>query len=212
MSNQRASVARRIAHAILVRVVRDSAFADRALDAALKRTPMSSQDRALVAELVYGTLRHFIYANFLLELSCLCSSWLCLSIKGRVDPFGKLVNQKAKNFKGQRLIAAKILKSITLENFEVEKYEDIKINEGLTSNTVQDPYSLRCSPQVLGPIKETINLGFKWVEEEINGVSDNPLFDQNDEFANGGNFYGGYLTHAMDYLKISLANMALDRP
>ncbi|MBY0415616.1 MAG: aromatic amino acid ammonia-lyase, partial [Bdellovibrionales bacterium] len=43
---------------------------------------------------------------------------------------------------------------------------------------------------------------------EINGVSDNPLFDQEDRLANGGNFYGGYMAHGMDYLKICMGNIA----
>jgi histidine ammonia-lyase/phenylalanine ammonia-lyase len=82
---------------------------------------------------------------------------------------------------------------------------------------IQDKYSLRCAPQILGPIQETIDQNKFWLECEMNGTSDNPVFgaDENGEaeLAMGGNFYGGYLSHGMDYLKISLAHMAdlLDR-
>jgi histidine ammonia-lyase len=47
-----------------------------------------------------------------------------------------------------------------------------------------------------------------WIEKEINGVSDNPLFNQENDIANGGNFYGGYLAHSMDYIKICMGNIA----
>lgn len=47
-----------------------------------------------------------------------------------------------------------------------------------------------------------------WLEDEINSVSDNPLLSYTGEIATGGNFYGGYLSQGMDYLKISLAQIA----
>ena len=55
--NHTVSHARRIAHEVLLRVLRDQAFADRALDAALERSHMDERDRGLATELVYGTLR-----------------------------------------------------------------------------------------------------------------------------------------------------------
>lgn len=58
---------RRIAHSVLVRVLRDQAFADRALDSALSRASLEDRDRALATELVYGSLRHTGYLDFLLQ-------------------------------------------------------------------------------------------------------------------------------------------------
>jgi histidine ammonia-lyase len=65
----------------------------------------------------------------------------------------------------------------------------------------------------LGPVLETLELNERWLETEINGVSDNPLIDDDGGLSLGGNFYGGYLSQGMDYLKISLAQIAdmLDR-
>lgn len=60
------TLARRIAHDVLVRVVRDAAYAERALSAALSRVELPSRDRALAHELVYGTLRHAPYLDFCL--------------------------------------------------------------------------------------------------------------------------------------------------
>ncbi|MEE8409131.1 MAG: 16S rRNA (cytosine(967)-C(5))-methyltransferase RsmB [Myxococcota bacterium] len=62
----RIAPARRLAHGVLLRVARDGAYADRALDVALSRARLSSRDRALATELVYGTLRHQIFIDFVL--------------------------------------------------------------------------------------------------------------------------------------------------
>lgn len=147
-------------------------------------------------------------ARFLNELSILSSGWLCLSIQGRTEAFGELVNKKAKSFIGQGLAAEKILQLLKAENYQCISYQDIARKNDHTTHLVQDPYSLRCAPQVIGPVYDTLALIESWLETELNGVSDNPLFDQEDEIGNGGNFYGGYLAHSMDYLKICIANLA----
>jgi histidine ammonia-lyase len=74
---------------------------------------------------------------------------------------------------------------------------------------VQDPYSLRCIPQVHGACLETIRFVRATVEREINSVTDNPLVfvDQN-EVLSGGNFHGQYLAMGMDYLSIAMAELA----
>lgn len=73
---------------------------------------------------------------------------------------------------------------------------------------VQDPYSLRCIPQVHGATLETINFVRTTVEREINSVTDNPVvFPDENEILSGGNFHGQYLALAMDYLSIAMAEM-----
>ena len=74
---------------------------------------------------------------------------------------------------------------------------------------IQDNYSMRCAPQVLGVIRDNLRISKDWVETEINSVNDNPLIDgENKKIYTSGNFYGGYVAHAMDTLKISAANLA----
>jgi len=74
---------------------------------------------------------------------------------------------------------------------------------------IQDNYSMRCAPQVLGVIRDNLNISKNWVETEINSVNDNPLIDgENEKIYTSGNFYGGYVAHAMDTLKICAANLA----
>jgi histidine ammonia-lyase/phenylalanine ammonia-lyase len=120
----------------------------------------------------------------------------------------QLVNDQAKTFKGQSYIAEKIRFLLDQENFQSVSYQDISMNGEHTTHLIQDPYSLRCAPQVMGPVYDSLETFTSWIETEINGVSDNPLFDQETQIANGGNFYGGYLAHSMDYLKICIANLA----
>lgn len=74
---------------------------------------------------------------------------------------------------------------------------------------VQDPYSLRCIPQVHGATLDTIRFVRQIIEREINSVTDNPLvFVKEDQILSGGNFHGQYLALAMDYLAISVAELA----
>jgi len=74
---------------------------------------------------------------------------------------------------------------------------------------IQDNYSMRCAPQVLGVIRDNLVIAKNWVEMEINSVNDNPLIDgENQKIYTSGNFYGGYVAHAMDTMKICAANLA----
>jgi len=145
----------------------------------------------------------------LTSLQLIATSWLCLALDGKTEAFGPLVNQHAKNHDGQTVAAATISKILAEENYTPVSGLNIKIKESLTDGVIQDRYSLRCSPQILGPIIDTAEVFSTWLEQEINSVSDNPLIDPNTgDIAMGGNFYGGYLSQGMDYLKISIANMA----
>ncbi len=76
-----------------------------------------------------------------------------------------------------------------------------------SDNRVQDAYSLRCTPQVLGPTWETLDFVHDIVSREINSATDNPLIF-GDDTVSGGNFHGEPLGLAADYLKISLTNIA----
>lgn len=79
---------------------------------------------------------------------------------------------------------------------------------------VQDRYSVRCAPHIVGALRDTLDWVTRWVEVEINSSDDNPLFDVAEgRVQSGGNFYGGHMAQAMDALKIALANLCdvLDR-
>ncbi len=75
--------------------------------------------------------------------------------------------------------------------------------------TLQDPYSIRCAPQILGVLADALSWVRDWVEIEANSANDNPLFDpQSGKVIMGGNFYGGHIAFAMDGLKSALASVA----
>lgn len=73
---------------------------------------------------------------------------------------------------------------------------------------VQDPYSLRCTPQVLGAVADTIDHVRTIVERELGAVTDNPLVFDNGDILSGGNFHGMPLAVAMDTLGIAIAHIA----
>ncbi len=64
----------------------------------------------------------------------------------------------------------------------------------------QDPYTLRCIPQVLAPVRHALRVAREIVTGELNAVTDNPLVFEGDEFVSGGNFHGESLAWALDSL------------
>ncbi len=74
---------------------------------------------------------------------------------------------------------------------------------------VQDPYVLRCAPQIHGASKDAIRYIKERVEIEINAVTDNPLiFPDEDQVISGGNFHGQPMALPMDFLGIALSEIA----
>jgi len=79
---------------------------------------------------------------------------------------------------------------------------------------IQDRYSIRCAPHVIGVLLDALAAFRPLIETEVNSVNDNPIVDaERDEILHGGNFYGGHVAFAMDGLKTAVANVAdlLDR-
>ncbi len=76
---------------------------------------------------------------------------------------------------------------------------------------VQDSYSLRCAPQVHGPVREALKYARGIVETEINSATDNPLIlhtTQGRRPISGGHFHGQYIAQAMDFLTIAFTDLA----
>jgi histidine ammonia-lyase len=76
---------------------------------------------------------------------------------------------------------------------------------------IQDPYSMRCAPQVHGPVREALAYARGVIAIEINSVADNPLImhdgDQRRAIS-GGHFHGQYVAQVMDFLAIALADLS----
>ena len=115
----------------------------------------------------------------------------------------------SKPFDGQRRTAANILQKCSdskLTHEAFSRYENFHLE---AEQNIQDRYSIRCSPQVLGVIHDNLEIAKKWIETEINGVNDNPLIDHiGKRIYTSGNFYGGYIAHAMDTMRICVGNLA----
>ncbi|QKF83506.1 HAL/PAL/TAL family ammonia-lyase [Halarcobacter ebronensis] len=115
----------------------------------------------------------------------------------------------SKPFSGQIECAKNIREKI--EGSKLTHGRDDRYDKFFADNdlNIQDTYSMRCAPQVLGVVRDNLLISKKWVETEINSVNDNPLIDgENEKIYTSGNFYGGYVAHAMDTLKICAANLA----
>jgi histidine ammonia-lyase len=73
---------------------------------------------------------------------------------------------------------------------------------------IQDPYSLRCAPHVIGVLVDGLETLRRWIEIEINSANDNPLVDPaTGDVLHGGNFYGGHIGFVADSLKAAVASV-----
>ncbi len=82
------------------------------------------------------------------------------------------------------------------------------------ADRLQDRYSLRCAPHIIGVLEDSLPWMRQFIETEINSSNDNPLIDPvGERVLHGGHFYGGHIAQAMDALKTLSANIAdlLDR-
>jgi histidine ammonia-lyase len=78
----------------------------------------------------------------------------------------------------------------------------------LDCDRVQDPYSLRCQPQVMGAVLDHLDFAAGVLEREANAVSDNPLvFPEEDEMLSGGNFHAEPVAMAADVIAIAVAEI-----
>ena len=74
---------------------------------------------------------------------------------------------------------------------------------------IQDPYSIRCAPHVLGAARDALSWTREVLQRELNSVNDNPIVDpEKGETIFAGNFYGGHVALTMDLLKTAAASVA----
>lgn len=109
----------------------------------------------------------------------------------------------------RRLLASSRLLRGRNHTFPFSKISNGEDIQRLTE-TVQEVYSLRCIPQILGPVFDTLKKTWREVEIEMNSATDNPLADwELARFLHGGNFHGDYIAHGVDQLKASLVKLTL---
>jgi histidine ammonia-lyase len=131
------------------------------------------------------------------EASLLISALSLDAFDGRPEPFDEKI-QNARPHEGQRYVAAKMREY--LEGSEIISRQ---------KKHVQDPYSFRCIPQVMGASYDALKHIEKIFTTEINSVTDNPtIFPEHDEIISGGNFHGQPLAINLDYLSIVASEMS----
>lgn len=128
------------------------------------------------------------------------------------DHFSEELNN-VKLHTGQRLVS-KAMRAITSKSGLMRKrYEHLynkQVTEHVLEDKVQEYYSLRCVPQILGPVYDTIEHAAKVVTDELNSVNDNPIIDwHNQNVFHGGNFHGDYIALEMDKLKIAITKLSM---
>ena len=135
-------------------------------------------------------------AKQLMEKSLLVAAMSLDAYDGRKDAFHPNIHA-ARPHSGQVHVAERLL--ALLSGSEISTQE---------KSHVQDPYSFRCMPQVLGASLDALHYVEGVITTEINATTDNPLiFPDDDLVISGGNFHGQPLALALDFLSIALAEI-----
>ncbi len=153
------------------------------------------------------------YAEKLLRYSTLASV-LLNEIVSSYDDFMSEVLNDLKGHRGQSEIASQMRdissSSAMLLNRKESLYDVNQQKESIFKHKVQPYYSLRCVPQILGPVYDTIVTAKGIVEEELYSVDDNPIVDpESKSVYHGGNFHGDYISMEMDKLKIAITKLTM---
>ncbi|MGH8127370.1 MAG: histidine ammonia-lyase [Gammaproteobacteria bacterium] len=122
-----------------------------------------------------------------------------LSIEGLAGshaPFDERIHS-ARNQQGQAIVAS-AFRALLTESTLWDSHQDC--------DRVQDPYSSRCQPQVLGAVWDTLAHAARVLEREANGTTDNPLVFS-DAVISGGNFHAAPVGHVADYMAIALTDL-----
>ncbi|HEY0529644.1 MAG TPA: aromatic amino acid lyase, partial [Gemmatimonadaceae bacterium] len=108
--------------------------------------------------------------------------------------------QDARGQQGQGEVAA-MLRSLLADS-------EIRESHRFGDPRVQDPYALRCMPQVHGPARDALRFAESMIARELNAATDNPLVFDNGEMLSGGNFHGQAVAMALDVMAIALTNLS----
>jgi histidine ammonia-lyase len=156
---------------------------------------------------------NIVHAKNLFDWSILASSMINEIVESYDDHFSDGLNRVKCHF-GQNQVAL-LMRSILRDSKLIRRRADHLYN-GKTemveifTHKVQEYYSLRCVPQVLGPVLETILNAEKVLVNEVNSTNDNPIIDSDSKNVyHGGNFHGDYVALEMDKLKIAITKLSM---
>ncbi|MBY0516096.1 MAG: histidine ammonia-lyase [Bacteriovoracaceae bacterium] len=147
--------------------------------------------------LALGAIAAFDAENLMKQadvISCLTLD----AVRGTPSAFDRKISM-LKPQPGQVIVSDNLLRIIDGSQIIHSHPEDGK---------VQDPYSLRCIPQVHGACRQTLKHTLEVLEIELNSVTDNPLvFPDTGEVISGGNFHGEALALTLDYLAMGVSEI-----
>lgn len=153
------------------------------------------------------------YAKILLDWSVMASVWMN-EIASSYDDLMSAPLNEFRRHEGQIIIARQMREmsadSQCLLKREHDLYNNGHTNDEIFGHKVQPYYSLRCTPQILGPIFETLKNTGRVLEEELQAASDNPIVDPaTHNVYHGGNFHGDYISLEEDKVKIAMVRIAM---
>ncbi len=128
------------------------------------------------------------------------------------DHFSEELND-AKLHKGQQEVAKRMREH--LKDSQLIRKRDKHLYSGenqekVFKDKVQEYYSIRCVPQILGAVLDTVNYVEQVLENELNSANDNPIVDlKTKQVYHGGNFHGDYISLEMDKLKIVITKLTM---
>lgn len=150
------------------------------------------------------------HAKKLLQHSVTISSALNELVSSFDDHFSHELNI-VKHHPGQQAIAEQMRKILSDSELIGKREDEFKLSDEVVfDKKVQEYYSLRCLPQILGPVFDTIEHVAEVLENELNSVNDNPIVDkEKGTVFHGGNFHGDYVSLEMDKLKIVMTKLTM---
>jgi histidine ammonia-lyase len=116
--------------------------------------------------------------------------------------------------KGQKVVASVMHEMFTDSKLTANRNNTLYSNSSNGSfkidKKVQEYYSLRCVPQILGPVYDTLEYAANILLNEANSISDNPIIHEKSNFVyHGGNFHGDYVAFEMDKMKIAITKLTM---
>ncbi|MFC7347460.1 histidine ammonia-lyase [Chryseobacterium zhengzhouense] len=152
-------------------------------------------------------------ANQLTEISIKLSCAINEIVQAYDDHLSEVLNGTKLHI-GQQKIAEKMRNHLADSKLIRKRadhlYTHFEEQEKVFKEKVQEYYSLRCVPQILGPVLDTLEYTEKVLENEINSANDNPIINVEDKHVyHGGNFHGDYISLEMDKLKIVVTKLTM---
>lgn len=155
--------------------------------------------------LINGTQLMLAYGAFVLhrarqvcKLADVVAALSLEALRGSLAPFDPRVHQ-VRPHPGQVAVAENV-RRLMVDSQILESHRDC--------DRVQDPYSLRCVPQVHGASRDALQYAEATVDRELNSVTDNPLVFEDGSVISGGNFHGQPLALVLDHTAVALAELA----